>query len=153
MKKLYWGLLIFGFFILNIGSAVILFSPARKWVQSQIRTTDQKLLSVVYGDLMHDRSSIKVVKFKTLTGIILEFYSQYANGYHSLISRVEIPNVQNGFFDHRGQAVQLAVVDLDGDGKMELISPTFNETLLASLNPYHYSQEEEAFVPFFFSKN
>ena len=56
------------------------------------------------------------------------------------------------FFDHRGQAVQLAVVDLDGDGTMELISPTFDDTLMAGLNPYHYSAEEEAFVPFFFSQ-
>ena len=44
-----------------------------------------------------------------------------------------------------------SVVDLDGDGKMELLSPTFDDTLLARLNPYHYSEREEAFVPFFFS--
>ena len=41
------------------------------------------------------------------------------------------------FFDHRGQAVQLAVVDLDGDGKMELLAPTFDKQLTAYLNPYY----------------
>ncbi len=47
--------------------------------------------------------------------------------------------------------MQLAVVDLDGDGKMELLSPTFDEQMLARLNPYHYSPEAEGFVPFLFS--
>ena len=111
----------------------------------------QKILSVVHGDLMHDGSSIKVVKLKTLQGITLEFYSEVQNGARYLITRVEIPNARDGFFDHRGQAVQLAVVDLDGDGKMELLSPTFNQNLLAGLNPYHYSAKHKAFIPFFFS--
>ena len=154
VKQISWFLLIFVFFILNITSAVILFSPARQWVQSQFVSKEHKLLSVVHSrDLMHDGTPVKVVKFQTIKGIVLEFYSEYQNGYHALITRVEIPNTQDGFFDHRGQAVQLAVVDLDGDGKMELLSPTFDETLLASLNPYHYSPEANAFVPFFFSEN
>jgi hypothetical protein len=43
-------------------------------------------------------------------------------------------------------------VDLDGDGKMELVSPTFDEKMLARLNPYYYSSEMEGFVPFIFSR-
>lgn len=151
MSKISWMVLIFVFATLNISSVVVLFSPARKWVQSRILPKEQKMLSIVHGDLMHNGSSIKVVKFKAITGIVLEFYSEIQNGSRYLINRVEIPNAQDGFFDHRGQAVQLAVVDLDGDGKMELLSPTFNEMMLARLNPYHYSSEQKAFVPFFFS--
>ena len=108
---------------------------------------------MVHGDLMNDGSLVKVMKFKTAEGIVLEFYTDVqSNGARNLISRVEIPRAQDGFFDHRGQAVQLAVVDLDGDGTMELLSPTFDSHLLAWLNPYHYSKEEKAFIPFFFSK-
>ena len=152
MKKVSWTVLIFVFAVLNIGSAVILFSPAREWVQARFTSKGQEMLSVVYGDLMHNGSSVKVVKFKTITGIVLEFYSESQNGARYLVSRVEIPNATDGFFDHRGQAVQLAVVDLDGDGKMELLSPTFDEQMLARLNPYHYSSEAEGFVPFIFSR-
>ncbi len=152
MKKYLWNTLLFFFLISSVGSAWILFSPAKTYIQSRFKNTDPKLLSVVYGDLMPGDSSIKVVKFQALNSIVLEFYTQHSSGAHSLVTRVEIPGAKNGFFDHRGQAVQLAVVDLDGDGKMELISPTFDDTLLAGLNPYHYSPEEEAFVPFFFSE-
>ena len=154
MTKISWFILIFVFFVLNVGSTFILFSPLRKEVQSWLVPERQKLLSVVHSrDLMYDRTPIKVVKFQTPKGILLEFYSRHQNGYHALVTRVEIPRAKDGFFDHRGQAVQLAVVDLDGDGKMELLSPTFNENLQASLNPYHYSIEAKAFIPFFFPKD
>ncbi|MDE0119529.1 MAG: hypothetical protein OXM55_05925 [Bdellovibrionales bacterium] len=154
MTRISWFFLIFVFFILNVGSTVILFSPMRQGVQSWLVSEEKKLLSVVHSrDLIYDGTPIKVVKFQTLKGIVLEFYSKHQNGYHALVTRVEIPSAKDGFFDHRGQAVQLAVVDLDGDGKMELLSPTFNEHLQASLNPYHYSTEAKAFIPFFFPKN
>ena len=137
---------------LSVTGAFVLFSPAKAWVLSQV-TSQEEVLSVVHGDLMNDGSLVKVMKFKTAEGIVLEFYTDVqSNGARHLISRVEIPKAQDGFFDHRGQAVQLAVVDLDGDGTMELLSPTFDKHLLAWLNPYRYSKEEQAFIPFFFSK-
>ncbi len=97
MKKVSWIVLIFVFAVLNIGSAVILFSPAREWVQARFAPEGQKMLSVVYGDLMHNGSSVKVVKFKTITSIVLEFYSESQNGSRYLVSRVEIPNAKDGF--------------------------------------------------------
>ena len=151
MSKIYWWVWLSVFSCLSVASAVVLFSPARKWVLSRV-AEQQKILSVAHGDLMNDGSLVKVIKFKTAEGIVLEFYTDVqSNGHRSLISRVEIPHAQDGFFDHRGQAVQLAVVDLDGDGTMELLSPTFDGQLLAWLNPYHYSKAEKAFIPFFFS--
>ena len=152
MKKFPWIFLIVFFFSLNIGTAWVLFSPARGWVKNKIKAPAPEVLSIVHGDLINNGSSIKVVKSQNAQGVVLEFYSEVQNGSRYLITRVLIPNAQDGFFDHRGQAVQLAVVDLDGDGKMELVSPTFDEKMLARLNPYHYSPAQKAFVPFFFSR-
>ena len=154
MSSVYWWVWLSFFFGLSLfGAFVLFFSPARTWVLSQVNQQEQ-ILSVAHGDLMNDGSLVKVIKYKTLEGIVLEFYTDIQeNGSRSLISRVEIPNAKDGFFDHRGQAVQLAVADLDGDGTMELLSPTFDANLLAWLNPYYYSKEEKAFLPFFFSKN
>ncbi len=132
---------------------ILFFSPARLWIRQQIDTQNKQVLSVVYGDLLHNGSLIKVVKSKTVTGVTLDFYSETQNGSRYLISEVTIPNVSDGFFDHRGQAVQLAVVDVDGDGKMELLAPTFDKQLTAYLNPYHFSKDENGFVPFWLKNN
>ncbi len=148
MKKL-WMVHWILFISLNIISAFILFSPHyRQQVVNKWLAKDTQVLSVVYGDLLHNGSLVKVVKSQTHQGIALDFYSDFHSGGRYLISRVEIPNVTDGFFDDRGQAVQMAVADLDGDGKMELLAPTFNRQMIAYLNPYHFSKQENGFVPF-----
>ena len=98
MKKHFWNILLFFFLVSSVGSAWILFSPAKTYIQSRLGNTDPKLLSVVYGDLMPGGSAIKVVKFQALNSIVLEFYTQHLNGAHALVTRVEIPNAKNGFF-------------------------------------------------------
>ena len=147
MKYLSW-IYIFCLFSLNVGSVYVLFfSPdIRSYVQKQLEFRGQKALSVVYGDLMNDGSEVRVVKLKSSDGIYLEFYSRSYNGISSLINRTKIPRaVQDGFFDYRGKTVQLAVLDLDGDGKMELIAPTFDKNLIARLNPYEYNTGTQSF--------
>ena len=153
MKTRYWAFIFFIAISLNVLSQVVLFSSsARQWVQTRIFSSHQpEILSVVEGDLLNDGSLVKVVKFRTAEGIVLEFYSDGFHGNRYQISRVVLPNAKDGFLNHRGEAVQLAVADLNGDGTMELLSPTFDDRLIAHLNPFRYSSEHKGFVPFFFS--
>ena len=146
MSVLSW-VYIFGLSVVNVLSAYVVFSPEiRTGVRTRLQMQGQKALSVVYGDLMHDGSRVKVVKLKTRKGFFLEFYSVSREGISSLISREKIQGaVQDGFFDHRGKSVQLAVVDVDGDGTMEVVAPSFDQNLVAHLNPYHYNSFKNQF--------
>ena len=97
--KRWWIFTFIAFFSLNIASIFTLFfPPARLWVRQQIEIKNKKVLSIVYGDLLHNGSLIKVVKSKTVEGITLDFYSETQNGSRYLISEVTIPNVTDGFF-------------------------------------------------------
>ena len=152
MKTRYWVFIFFIAIALNILTNVVLFSaPVRQWVQAQVPIKQSEILSVVEGDLLSDGSRVRVVKFRTMEGIVLEFYSDNRHGSRHQLSRVVLPNATDGFFTHRGEAVQLAITDLDGDGTMELLSPTFDEQLVAHLNPFRYSSQQNGFIPFFFS--
>ena len=152
MKTRSWCLIFFSFIVFNAFSSFVLFSPEwRKKAQSKTRSQQRTMLSVVEGDLLNEGSLIKVVKFKSLEGIVLEFYSEPAEGgWSKQISRVILPNAVDGFLNHHGRPVQLAVSDLDGDGTMELLAPAFDSQMIAQLNPYKYSHEQKGFVPFFF---
>ena len=151
-KKVFWISCFCFLLTVNIVSTIILFSSENKnWFHAKTKSLEEKVLSIAYGDLLNNGTFTKVVKLQTPNSVVLEFYSEVQNGSRYMISRVEIPNAKNGFFDYHGQAVQLAVVDLDGDGKMELLSPTFNNLMIAKLNPYQYHPELESFVPFQFS--
>ena len=151
MKARYWVFIFFMAASLNILSNIALFSsPVRQWIQARVHVKQSEILSVVEGDLLNDGSRVKVVKFKTMEGIVLEFYSDNRDGSRHQISRVVLPNAKDGFFNHRGEAVQLVVTDLNGDGTMELLSPTFDAQLVAHLNPFRYSSKHNGFIPFFF---
>jgi len=151
MKTGHWVFIFFTAIALNILSNIALFSfPVRQWIQARMNVNQSEILSVAQGDLLNDGSRVKVVKFKTMEGIVLEFYSDNRNGSRYQISRVVLPNAKDAFFNHRGEAVQLAITDLDGDGTMELLSPTFDDQLIAYLNPFRYSPEVKGFIPFFF---
>ena len=142
--------------VLNLGALFISFSEVSlNRIQVKItswwgKAQGQKVLSVIYGDLQNDGTQVKVAKIRTIEGIILEFYSISETGVKNIISRVLLPNMQNGYYTHRGRSIQLAIVDVDGDGKMELLSPTFDKYMVARLNPYHYSEKQGGFIPFFF---
>ena len=152
MQTKSWFFVFFMFTAFNVLAQFSLFyHPARQKIAGWFNSSPQKVLSVVYGDLLDDGSSVKVVKFQSLEGVVLEFYAESPEGLRDLKSRVILPNAKDGFFTYRGEAVQLAVADLDGDGKMELLSPTFDDNMAAHLNPYHYSKSQSAFVPFFLS--
>ena len=141
---------------LNVFSAMVLFSPSSSihlWVLNKVGIQGKKILSIAYGDLLHNGSLVKVVKSKTAQGVALDFYSAPDEGSRHLIAHVLIPNATDGFYNHRGEAVQLAVVDLDGDGRMELLAPIFNKQMTAYLNPYHFSRRAEGFVPFLLRGN
>lgn len=143
MKK--W---IIGFSLLmgaQIISWFILFSPIRFKIRSYLLPNKNKLLSVIYGDIMGNGTFIKVLKFKTRNGIRVEFLEQNANGLKRLITKKDIHHPYNGFFEYRGNSVQLAMGDVDGDGVMEIMAPSFDRHLMAHLNVYYYDPEQDDF--------
>ena len=52
----------------------------------------------------------------------------------------------NGFFEYRGNSIQLAMSDVDGDGVMEVLAPTFDRQLMAHLNVYYYDSHRNDFI-------
>ena len=130
---------------MQILSLIILFSPAREKIQNTLFPKQDKLLAVIYGDLTGTGAFVKVLKFKTKEGIRLEFLEQNRTGARRLISEKNIRHPYNGFFEYRGNSVQLAMGDVDGDGIMEVMAPSFDQNLIAHLNVFYYDENSDRF--------
>ncbi len=134
------------FLFLMAGLLVALNPEWRKSLQAQwSKSQDRVLLSTALGDLLGDGSLVKVIKYQNAQGIHLEILSDGDGGGRHLIDRIYLSDRHNGFFDFQGEATQLALVDVDSDGKLELIAPTFDENLTAHLNVYKYNPSFKRF--------
>ena len=133
--------IVFSVFVLfQIVSVYLLFSDLRKVIRSKWKSQKEELLSVVQGDISGNGHFIKVLKFKTKEGIRVEFLKETDSGVRETITSAVIKDPYNGFFEYRGRAIQLGMSDVDGDGIMEVLAPSFDENLIAHLNVYYYDQ-------------
>ena len=138
--------IIFSVFVLfQIVSVYLLFSDLKKVIRSKWKSQKEELLSVVQGDISGSGNFIKVLKFKTKDGIRVEFLKETDSGVRETITSAVIKDSYNGFFEYRGQAIQLGMSDVDGDGIMEILAPSFDENLIAHLNVYYYDQHADDF--------
>ena len=133
---------------LAVAAIVTLCIPStRASLRAHILKPARQVLSIANGNLLHDGSFVKVVKYKTPEGILIEVLSAEDTGSRSLVDRIPIVGEHDGFFDFYGEASQLAIMDVDEDGKMELVAPTFDSNLVAHLNIYKYNDVTKKFDP------
>lgn len=126
--------------LLGLGSmtitAVALNPDWRARLQAVFVGDDRQLLATVNGDLLADGTNFKILKFGTKRGIIVEVLApgDSSDDGYSLVDRIFIPDPHDGFFSLNTHATRLALVDVDGDGRSEILAPSFDSQLVAHLN-------------------
>jgi len=129
-----YGVLILG----AISALVVAVQPEwRLRVQTLIFGDDRELLASVTGTI-GDRSDLKILKIRTRLGVVIEVHSKAEADDHTyvLLDKVVIPDRHDGYFIVSGQTTQLALVDVDNDGRLDIVAPTFDDKLVAHLNAF-----------------
>ncbi len=144
MKR--WLLFSLQLLITQIVSWVILFSPMKQRIQSYLFSNKEELMAVAEGDLDGLGNKVKVLKYKSKLGIRIEFLrGNSRNTAIEFLNQENINHPYNGYFMYRGHTVQLGMVDMDGDGVMEVVAPSFDKNLMAHLNVFKYNQVQDKF--------
>jgi len=91
--------------------------------------------------------SVSVIKVQTIDTLSLEIYSK-TEGSGQLVfqKRIILPERRDGYFTFRGNATNLVLSDVDGDGFNEIIAPSFDDNLVPRLNVYKYQPQSQSFV-------
>ena len=84
----------------------------------------------------------------TPSGIVVEVYGPLENGIQPLIDSILIPDRRDAYFDLQGRATNLALKDMNADGKPEIIAPSYDDEGVAHLNVYSYSEDAKKFIPY-----
>ncbi len=107
----------------------------------------RKVLSTVSGNIIDQKNITKVIKLKTNEGLFLEVYHG-DNHLKPLISKIKLEDNKDAYFIFQGQSTNLALKDLDGDSKLEILVPSFDNNLVAHLNVYKFNEISKTFEIF-----
>jgi len=105
--------------------------------------SERKILATLVEDLDRTGSSISIFKVSEKGKLFIELYSSKApeevlvtlqNRSFELLQKIELPGSVDGYVSFMGEATNLAVANLDNDPYLELIIPSYNYNLVASLD-------------------
>jgi hypothetical protein len=133
VTKALWAALIV---IVIAASAIALHPEWRLRAQAKLWPEKKELLATVNGDLLGTGQELKVLKFATRRGLIVEVHAPQSDPQapYIMLDRIFIPDRHDGYFAINSRPTRLAIVDVDGDGRGEILAPSFDEKLVAHLN-------------------
>lgn len=138
----------FGRAVLVALFAIMLIATMHPDVRSAMRGSfvkDQRMVvSTVHADLIGDGTRFQIAKIKTQDALLLEIYENLPNGGTRLIERTVMTDKRDGFFTFNGQATNLAVEDINGDGRPEILAPSFDNNLVGHVNIYSYDKDAKS---------
>lgn len=124
-----------------------IYSPTRDFIRENIVAQPRKVLAKADADLTGKGDWVTVIKVQTSEGLALEIYRIDRNHAESIfMKRIPLTDTRDGYFTFRGNATNLALTDVSGDGVLDIVAPTFDENLVPRLNVYKYDSDAKDFI-------
>ncbi len=130
------------------GGIVASVPPWREKVQGYVATQGREVLATAEGDVLNDGTSVRVIKYRGHDGIFVEILKTDEKGVSKSVDKILLPDKHDGLFNYEGHITRLAIADIDGDGKMELLAPSFDNQLVPHLNVFRYNPAIGRFEPY-----
>lgn len=140
------SIIVLAFLVLQI-NYIFLIRPdfVEKWMK-RVKTEEiPKVLQVVQGELIGNDIEIKVVKKISKQGIYLEIFNKSSSGLYQFMNTIQLKGKYDSFFEYWGKTLSLALIDQDGNGQLDIVAPTTDETFKPHINIISYSKESKNF--------
>jgi hypothetical protein len=146
-KKLDLWILFSLFILLVVITAASVHPAARQWLRDHLIQDTRTVVGKVDGDLTGQGDFVSVVKVKTKNDLIVEVYTREPKKNEtSLRARLVLPERRDGYFQLQGHPTNLALVDVNKDGVLEIAVPTFDDNLIPRLHIYRYDPAAQVFI-------
>lgn len=132
--------------LIALGVTIIALTPALRHDIKKILTVDSRtILAKISGDLTGSGPIFTILKIQSGEDLFLEIYGDQNADNNSLITKINLAEKRDGYFLLKGNATNLGLTDVDGDGVLEIVAPTFDEQMVARLNIYKYNAQTHSF--------
>ena len=107
----------------------------------------REVLSTATGNILSNGQKVKVIKVRKDDEFFLEIYSHTTDFQSAplLLSRIPLSFKRDAYINFKGVSSNLALYDVDGDNKLEILVPGYENNLSARINVYKYDEEQNIF--------
>lgn len=143
-KKEMTGLIILAVLAMLVTTVAVVPS-LRTQVKDFFIGEERTILAKVGGNIGPQGPKVTALKIRSKEGLSLEVYSNTAEEGLVLIAKINLYEKRDGYFSLKGNATNLALVDVDKDGLMELVAPTYDDQMIPRLNVFKYNDQSKHF--------
>lgn len=141
-RYVFYSLVVLALVMITVASSPELRGKVRSWTQIDKR----QIVAKTSGYLQAQGPWLTVLKIMDGDGFWLEVYtSEKEDTPVTLISRIALTEKKDAYFQFQGNATNLVLTDVDQDGKMEIIAPTYDDQMVPRLNVYKYNANINGF--------
>lgn len=114
-------------------------------VKEAFSRSGRDVMAKVSGKIGPNGPHLTVLKIKSGNTLSLEVYSEDENGSLTLMAKLPLFEARDGHFLLQGNATNLALTDVDKDGNLEIVAPTYDEQMVPRLNIFRFNQDSKTF--------
>lgn len=96
------------------------------------------VIAKVSGNLGAQGPQVTILKIQNKGTLGLEIFTDTPEG-QILMTKIPMTDVRDGYFLHQGNATNLAITDIDKDGNVEIVAPTYDDQMIPRLNIFRYN--------------
>lgn len=145
-RLFYWGFpcLVIAAFSLAILSV---FPQSRDLIRNLVISNSRLVLAKADGDLTGEGQMVSVIKVQTADTLALEVFETGGEGQKlKFMRRIVLPEKKDAYFNFHQNTSNLVIADIDSDGTLEIIAPTFDDNLVPRLNVYKFNPLSRDFI-------
>ena len=115
--------------LLNVVTICVLNDNIREGLHERFISHQREVLSTATGNLLYNGQKTKVIKVRKDNEFFLEIYGNIKESQSTplLISRIPLSFGKDAYINFRGVSSNLALHDVDGDNKLEILVPGYEK--------------------------
>ena len=117
----------------------------RTKVKDLVSSEQREVIAKATGSLSSEGPRVTVLKIRSKNTLSIEVYSLDNPQEMTLMTRIPLFETRDGFFMLQGNATNLAITDIDKDGTLEIVAPTYDEQMVPRLNIYRFNPDSKNF--------
>ena len=117
----------------------------KQWMR-KVKNHRDWILRIEEASFLEMNMDVKMLKKrKPGNSLYLEFLIKKPDGSFRLINSIDLPGRYDGYYEFNKGTVSLGLLDQNGDGRMEVIAPTFDKFFRPHPNIIFYHSELNQF--------